>query len=261
MADGSIETGDPLDREEMYAIDPNYQGYSLAYTPAYLAANEFNYIAAADIPEYNIGGWQYVLENTMVKDEQYTDVTTRVILKALYYPRSSSIDDVAIADGDPYYVYKNAFVFSTDQIQDIFADTYEGGWANIEAANPSLAGFQAFLQTNSSEFNDYSSLTESIKFEDLQFNYDGVNYYSILIRHFSDEIQPELMAYGRYGVVRNNVYKVNINGITGPGSVVIPGGPEDLYPEDPTPDDGEQGFVSVDIEILEWFVRTQGVDL
>ena len=60
------------------------------------------------------------------------------------------------------------------------------------------------------------------------------------------------MGYGRYGIVRNNVYKLTITNITGPGSPILekPG---------PEPDDGTPS-ISANIQVLPWQIREQVVE-
>ena len=59
---------------------------------------------------------------------------------------------------------------------------------------------------------------------------------------------------GRYGVVRNNWYNVNITSVRKIGS------PIPLTPDD-TPDDEIENYLSVKIHILSWAKRTQNADL
>ena len=103
---------------------------------------------------------------------------------------------------------------------------------------------------------------------------NGEAYYYVLIRHF-DETQTtwkaeELAAaglsgsypdsyqgktaeenwLGRYGVVRNNWYQVNVTGIAQIGDAeapVIPG----------KPDDTREQWIKAEINVLSWAVRTQ----
>ena len=58
------------------------------------------------------------------------------------------------------------------------------------------------------------------------------------------------MAYGRYGIVRNNWYRLTLNKIAGPGSIDIP---------DPDGPDDKDQFLGVSIEVLPWLTRDQGV--
>src|SRR3712207_7150590 len=55
--------------------------------------------------------------------------------------------------------------------------------------------------------------------------------------------QPKKHAYGRYGVVRNNVYKLRGNSIKGPGLPEIPD-PIDI------PDDNDEHQISVSMEVM-----------
>lgn len=103
---------------------------------------------------------------------------------------------------------------------------------------------------------------------------NGEAYYYVLIRHFDDAQTPwkaeELAAaglsgsypdsyqgktaeenwLGRYGVVRNNWYQVNVTGIAQIGDAeapVIPG----------KPDDTRKQWIKAEINVLSWAVRTQ----
>lgn len=109
-----------------------------------------------------------------------------------------------------------------------------------------------------------------IKFK---FYKGGVAYYNLLIKHFGDDetpwsrekhtentiegiynaaapATPETNFLGRYGIVRNNWYRIQISGINQIGDpiVVTPG---------ETPDDKTRNYLSVKIHILPWAVRTQ----
>lgn len=93
-------------------------------------------------------------------------------------------------------------------------------------------------------------------------------YYASRIQHFGDEYcniadpaNVELKDYstshlGRYGVLRNNWYEIDVTGISGPGSPVPP------VPTDPgDPDDDHVGYIKTNINILSWAKRSQNVDL
>lgn len=114
---------------------------------------------------------------------------------------------------------------------------------------------------------------------------NGVSYYQALIKHFGDVETPwssavhagmpndvnhiydsndEAMYLGRYGVVRNNWYKIEVEGIRQIGSPVVPPvpGKDPLDPHDPdTPDDTVDNFLKVKINIMPWAIRKQTVVL
>ena len=98
----------------------------------------------------------------------------------------------------------------------------------------------------------------------------GVSYYGARIRHFDDaqtpwtedgkttnDSYPEPKAeenyLGRYGVLRNNWYEVNVTAIKNIGSPI----PDEVYGQD----DPLEKWISVRINVLSWAKRTQDVEL
>ena len=92
----------------------------------------------------------------------------------------------------------------------------------------------------------------------------GVSYYPVMIKHFGDDLTPwnngEVYSsnnadfLGRYGVLRNNWYSINVTGIKSIGDPEVP----KVYG---TPDDPSESWISVTINILSWAKRSQSVDL
>lgn len=119
-------------------------------------------------------------------------------------------------------------------------------------------------------------------FDDIAKYNNGEVYYSVLIKHFGDRLTPWNAGewgteeskkpqsgdvnkiypsanrnnnyLGRYGVVRNNWYEINLNKINKIGT------PDIDYDKD-TPDDELNSYISVSINILSWAKRSQDVDL
>lgn len=102
----------------------------------------------------------------------------------------------------------------------------------------------------------------------------GCSYYNILIKHFGDELTPwnpstktsgisyptpnEANWLGRYGVLRNNWYDLDITDVSRLGAAT----PEELdVKNDPTPDDNLKSYISVKINVLSWAKRTQKATL
>ena len=103
---------------------------------------------------------------------------------------------------------------------------------------------------------------------------DGYAYYTILIKHFGDELTPwnpatkttesypgsdsEQNWLGRYGVLRNNWYKLEVTGVAAIGAST----PGELdVNNDNTPDDNLKRYISCKINALSWAVRKQGTIL
>lgn len=113
----------------------------------------------------------------------------------------------------------------------------------------------------------------------------GVGYYVVYIKHFGNELTPwnngeggitytpvsgapyyaatateagdfaNQNYLGRYGVLRNNWYKLSVTGINKIATPVIP------TPETDDWDDDTESYINVKINILSWAVRNQGVEL
>jgi len=115
--------------------------------------------------------------------------------------------------------------------------------------------------------------------DDVAIYKGGISYYTIRIKHFGDQLCPwhtgnalETPApavgniypatnattnyLGRYGVLRNNWYDIQVNSIKYLGDPT----PKN-YHDDPTTDDELDGYISAQIHILSWAKRTQAWDL
>ena len=227
--------------------------------------------------------WEYMVENTMEADQQYRDVTTSIILKAPYAPETSSLSvdgtpPVAIGAGTQYYVFygtNNRYVFAASELQAEYVFQYNGGapqWGTT-SKNYSPAEVQTFMENIniyggfvSGDFNAGLAESEQLRYDFAYFDGQQINYYRIPIKHFTDDEQPTLMAYGRFGVVRNNVYKLTLTSLDGPGAAEVttrpPTPPVDPPgPEEPEgPDEEGVAWASYEINILPWTVRLHDVN-
>lgn len=99
----------------------------------------------------------------------------------------------------------------------------------------------------------------------------GVSYYPVLVQHFGDSqtpweysedkvanSYPEPNAaenwLGRWGVLRNNWYQINVSGVKNIGLPEVPT-VKDRF-DDPT-----DSYMAVEINVLSWALRTQDVEL
>ena len=125
----------------------------------------------------------------------------------------------------------------------------------------------------------YTPSTGSTLNKDLQLGniveYEGgIAYYPIRIKHFGDEQTPWNKTtadmtnpygttkqaenfLGRYGVLRNNWYNIEISSIKNVGSAVVP----EIKLDDPTPGDKPENYISVRINVLSWARRNQSESL
>ncbi|WP_459189035.1 Mfa1 family fimbria major subunit [Parabacteroides sp. APC149_11_2_Y6] len=94
----------------------------------------------------------------------------------------------------------------------------------------------------------------------------GICYYEAFIRHFTNDeggydttwsIGNDgygVQQLGRYGVVRNNWYKLTLNSVKQPGEPTIPDDKE-------VPVDTETAYIDCDVSIVAWALREHGIDL
>lgn len=229
----------------------------------------------------------YCLENTMAADKQNEKQTTSVLLKTIYltkfegqaaaskqdffvcgsspvkYPASDiKIDESKTLPGILSFVTEKAnAILDTDLKpgdlsinQKAVAGTYDNKDGMTMDKLFTIA--DSYTGKEADVWNAIWSQVGTIRYYKEAISY----YYATAIRHFNDDEtfwkdgeSYGIQHLGRYGVVRNNWYEVNISSISGPGEPEIP---------DPEgPDDKAEGYIRAEINVLSWAKRSQGVDL
>lgn len=227
---------------------------------------------------------EYCLENTMDAANMMQGVTTGVLLEATY-----TVEDESYPDGDIFTLgTSNTIYGATDMLELVnqvlalhgSTNTYEFDRDGSDNTNNEGAAINTkelfakfFQQENGTTMSetDANILLNDTRVSSINFYYGGRTYYwTKPIRHFGDYYTPlegdnvastkeynDNNHLGRYGVVRNNWYQIEISSVSNPGLPEIPELPVD--PEDP--DDPKEGFVETEINVLSWAVRKQNVDL
>lgn len=241
---------DASTRFNRYAKDPNYSG-------AFNAA-DFNYLEGT--PEitgtfgYDDANGQYCLENTMDAASQKVQQTTSFILSGTWTPDNH--DGINFTEGKTWYDWKG-WSFTTAKMVEYKAAIDANNTETDIKGTP--AGFKAALKAAlaSMTVDAQGDVTASGTFGEIVAYKGGVCYYQTnLIRHFNDTLSGKEMGYGRYGVVRNNIYKINITKISQPGEPTVTNDKDNPGNDDPT-----KVFVAFDITINPWIVRTQDIEL
>lgn len=231
--------GDGSSRWDRYAEDPNFTGTAISTDFTYLTGDVTTGLKNAGFADAD---GIYVLENTMDAASQMNAVTTRVILKGVYTPQG-------FTEGADWYSYKGFKMKKAD---------FEAFLAQVTDGTGELAGtpvgFKADIWALKQAGQNFTAAAFSKN--NLNFYKGGVTYYSnIYIRHFDDTQSSVTMGYGRYGVVRNNLYKLTLGTISQPGEPVV------VQPDPTVPDDKKEVWVSFDVEVLPWLVRTQTINV
>lgn len=236
----------------------------------------------------------YCLENTFTVGQQNQDVTTRVIIAAqikddgkTFYVVNDNEKDLLDADGMKKAV-KSAFLNNTDVQAWINKDLKTGesiGEGDLDVADITNAGNTkptiTIKSTSASKYTSSALPTADTKIQAIMDGIkvatyeNGISYYPVRIKHFGDDLTPwkdsedpvptvNTGAYpsthqaenylGRYGVLRNNWYNIDVQGIKKLGSPVVPEVTGDT-------DDELAAYISVKINVLSWAKRKQSATL
>jgi len=271
-------SGHPTFNRAHWGIDPNYSTISndKKYT------DDFNYKAKT----YDFSGAgdatapKYCLENTFSLGHMYQNQTTRVIMKATYVPSG-------LTAGETFYMFDGKSGYFTDgtlTTQISTAITNAGYTAtdfslpltDMKKAGKHLLTANDITKTSGSvEVNDefLGKVNAALGLSDnkkISTYYEGVSYYIARIKHFGDALTPwnsgdptygtgaeaKKKYLGRYGMVRNNWYELQVNSISNPGSPDVP----EVNPDSPD-DEGDKYYINCSVRILSWAKRVHGIDL
>lgn len=260
-----------------WGMDANYD-----VAPAFADGN--------DEPTLAGGASTYCYENTFNVAHQNVKETTCAIVKMKITPDGYTAGTFFTIDDNKGVVY------SKDDVKTEIGNRFlaEIGDANVKANY--YPATTATIKVKDIEFADAAgevtitkmtltdgTIDKEVKASDLttfkptikvnEFK-DGYAYYTILIKHFGDELTPwnpatkttesypgsdsEQNWLGRYGVLRNNWYKLEVTGVAAIGAST-PG--ELNVNNDNTPDDNLKRYISCKINALSWAVRKQGTVL
>ena len=270
-----------------WAVDPNY-------TENENSKSAFNHFSETSEPSWKTmlatdgnTSVDYCFENTMDAKRQIQGFTTGVLLEGTYQIAGEDNADLftlgasdAVYSEDEMLGVVNNILGLTGAEAYVFVGSDKGGVIGTggdEAAK--IADFQKyFKKSDDSEMTDAhaKALLANSNIGTINYYKGGRTYYwSKPIKHFGDQYTPiykdgKLADYyedassyddanhlGRYGVVRNNWYELNITSVSGPGYPTIP----DIPTDSDSPDDSGEGYVKVEVNILSWAKRSQNVDL
>lgn len=236
----------------------------------------------------------YCLENTFNLANMYQGQTTRVIFKATYAPKDDDAAGTSLAESDgTFYTIGNMTTILNetklkkaldDAAKSVLPSGYEVKYTNLKTEGshvitladikdasdaPLVADKDYSGKTGTQivkEINDKLGLKAGRPEEMVGINtyLKGVTYYIARVKHFGlltpwnsgESYGTDNGKYlGRYGMLRNNWYELQVGNVYGPGYPGVP-------PVDPTlPDDENEKYLSVSVKILSWAKRSDTVDL
>lgn len=237
----------------------------------------------------------YCLENTFNLKNMYQGQTTRVIFKAKYTPKDDTGDLADPADGTFYTIGNMKTILNTDKLKaavdavanPVLPTGYTIDYTNFKTEGSHVITLEdikdgtsgAVLEAATTygtktgeqivkEINEKLGLTDGAGRPEAMVGINtylnGVTYYIARVKHFGsltpwssgESYGTDNGKYlGRYGMLRNNWYELNVGNVYGPGYPGVP-------PVDPNqPDDENEKYLSVSVKILSWAKRSQNVDL
>lgn len=261
-----------------WGIDPNYN--TISNDKKY--PDDFNYKPKT----YDFSGAgdatapKYCLENTFSLGHMYQNQTTRVIMKATYVPSG-------LTEGETFYMFdgKSGYFREDDLTTQISTAITNAGYTAADFSLPltdmkkagkhlltanditKVSGTQNVDETFLDNVNAALGLSANKK---ISTYYNGVSYYIARIKHFGDALTPwnsgdptygtgdeaKKKYLGRYGMVRNNWYELQVNSISNPGSPDVP----EVNPDSPD-DEDDKYYINCSVRILSWAKRVHGIDL
>lgn len=246
-------------RSESYDVSADFITYTAADAPSWMAA----WSATDADPKANVA---YCLENTFAVGDMDRDKTTSLLVKAVYRRTADAEKDFFVVGST------GASLSAEDFKKYLQVNIAELSGADIVISSAAVGGY--YNKTGGKMLNQLISATkDGAAVEDLDQYFDNIGvikyykdgttyYYASPIRHFGDvetgwddgEPYEEAKHLGRYGVVRNTWYQLTVNKISRPGEPEIPDTPN-------IPDDQQEAYINVQVNILSWAVRQNNVDL
>lgn len=256
--------------------DPNYDFTpTTAEDKATWVTTQFDKLASTAAITNTLNQSVYVLENTFNVQNQYRYQTTRAIIKASFAPEGEDpADFYTIGTASTIYDKAGMQEFIKGKAISLFADKNDKTkYKFAPFTSVSETGGTHTIEVGDISYNNVDLTTEEVgKLNDVigEINTfkDGFCYYVARIKHFGDDLTPlaesdiiygdeptaSYKFLGRYGIVRNNWYELQVSAIKTLGHPSIPDAPN-------TPDDEKDFYISFKVNIHSWAKRVQNVIL
>lgn len=234
----------------------------------------------------------YCLENTFNLANMYQGQTTRVIFKATYTPKDDTGAKLSETDGTFYTIGNMKTILNETKLQaaleaaakSVLPSGYKVKYTNLKTEGSHVITLADIKDASDAPLvadKDYSGKTgtqivneineklglkagRSEEMVGINTYLEGATYYIARVKHFGsltpwnsgDSYGTDNATYlGRYGMLRNNWYELQVGNVYGPGYPGVP-------PVDPNqPDDENEKYLSVSVKILSWAKRSHTVDL
>ena len=227
---------------------------------------------------------QYCFENTFDVERMTIDNTTRAILAAQFVEEGKASADLYLYDNDTTTLANVANMTDdiTDAINAMEVVKARGTASDVafEEVNDHLKRVKSFTigsvsyaadATDAAVLKVFNTVYSNIG--DIDIYKNGMVYYQIRVKHFGDDLTPwnrgeakvtttdtypvvnrDANYLGRYGILRNNWYELNVATVNRLGYPAIP-------PLTNKPDDLLNEYISVKVNIQPWVKKGKEIVL
>lgn len=225
---------------------------------------------------------KYCLENTQNQTDAVNfnvhAYTTQVLLKVGYAPTTITNEDgskVTLANGTDWFNMNGIFYTQASiltYIEKELVGKYKHGKPSEYATDitdsyneyiNALLNTQVTIPADKDDAKTAEEMAEELTLEfsnlatqistaskggknlkGVEYYSEGICYYKVMIKH--DDSPTIMNKLGEFGVVRNSVYDITVNKINNPGYPIIPD------PDPSAPDEEEDRYLSIKIEVNPW---------
>ena len=227
---------------------------------------------------------QYCFENTFDVERMTIDNTTRAILAAQFVEDGKTPADLYLYDNDTTTLANaanmKADITAAINAMEVVKARGTATDLTFEEVNAHLQRVKSFMIDGDSYAADATDATVLKVFNtvysnigDINIYKDGMVYYQIRVKHFGDDLTPwnrgeakvtttdtypvvnrDANYLGRYGILRNNWYELNVATVNRLGYPAIP-------PLTDKPDDLLNEYISVKVNIQPWVKKGKEIVL
>ena len=245
-------------------------------SPAFSAGTPTNHTFAAYRAQHN--DVLYTLPNTPTTAVDAADVYKNDLTKFLVTATLKYKDATGTWKNAEICKYQGVEYLGIDALKEAIATTYNMYYKKVGSAytpiqatdvdftttgtslkdyevSPVLKTTETYYKKDASSADGYTALTASdnINKYPAEVRTDGKAYYFIPISHLATDAAK----VGYYGVVRNHWYKIALKSLTGYGTPVY----DENKTIDPTMPEDQATYLAAKINVLQWRVVSQSVDL
>lgn len=227
---------------------------------------------------------QYCFENTFDVERMTIDNTTRAILAAQFVEEGKKPADLYLYDNDTTTLANaanmQADITAAINAMEVVKARGTAGDVAFEEVNAHLKRVKSFTiggvsyaanATDAAVLKVFNTVYSNIG--DINIYKDGMAYYQIRVKHFGDDLTPwnrgeakvtttdtypvvnrDANYLGRYGILRNNWYELNVATVNRLGYPAIP-------PLTDKPDDLLNEYISVIVNIQPWVKKGKEIVL